>query len=457
MAPILDAEWLKTHDHLGADGAIDPHAAERDAGIAAVIEMAAPAVVPTRVAVLAAVGDMQLAAAVAAPQQTGQQRFAAPDRAAAHEAPAIGVVADQALVPLKLHPANVTLVVVEDQNLPSAAILAEAAHDALATGLDRDAAAGAPEGIGAGVDRVRQQVTEGVVDRQLPDHLATVRTIFARRQGQALSAHPQVDLADRLQVAELVEHERDGLLDTAIGILLDPIVRALEVADRHGEEELAAAGLLLQGFERALAEQRQLHLAHRALHTEKQAIVRMPRIVDAVLVDDQRTDQTAELEQRMPVAPVAGEPRCLDRDDGADPTLADRRQQLLEARAGDAGAGTAEIIVNYFHGGPAQGACAIDQAVLPAAALVIVQNLIVRRLADIDEGAAGKVFRCDPGHHRPPRRRDRPARSGVIPCRPPPTAAPGAAASAWPSGRAEAPPPVSLRRTAPSGCLALSA
>jgi len=61
------------------------HAAERDTRIAAVIELAAAAVVPTRAAVLAAVGDVQLAAAVAAPQQTGEQRLAAADRAAAHE------------------------------------------------------------------------------------------------------------------------------------------------------------------------------------------------------------------------------------------------------------------------------------------------------------------------------------------------------------------------------------
>ena len=116
-----------------------------------------------------------------------------------------------------------------------------------------------------------------------------------------------MDLPNGLQFAELGEDERDRLLNATIGILLDPIVRALEIADRHGEEELTAAGLLLQGFERALAEQREFHLAHRALHAEQQAIVRMPRVVDAILVDNQRADQPAELEQGVPVTPVAGE------------------------------------------------------------------------------------------------------------------------------------------------------
>ena len=165
-----------------------------------------------------------------------------------------------------------------------------------------------------------------------------------------------MDLPDGLQLGELGEGEHDRLPNATIGILLDAIVRSLEVADRHGEEQLATPRLLLQGLERALAEQRQLHLAHRALHAEQEAIVRVPRIIDAVLVDDQGADQAAELQQRVPVASVAGEPRCLERHDGADPALADRRQQLLEARAGNAGAGTAQIVVDHFDRGPAQRA-----------------------------------------------------------------------------------------------------
>ena len=134
-----------------------------------------------------------------------------------------------------------------------------------------------------------------------------------------------MNLPDGLQLGELGEDECNRLLDTAIGILLDPIVRRLEVANRHGEKEFSPPSLLLQGLERALAEQREFHLAHGPLHTEKQAIIRMPRIINAVLVNDQRADQSAELDQRVPVAPVAGEPRRFDRDDGADPPLTDRR------------------------------------------------------------------------------------------------------------------------------------
>src|SRR3954451_4756695 len=46
----------------------------------------------------------------------------------------------------------------------------------------------------------------------------------------------------------------------------------------------------------------------------------MPRIIDSVLVYDDGPDKSTELDQRMPVAPVAGEPRCQsasNRDPGS--------------------------------------------------------------------------------------------------------------------------------------------
>jgi hypothetical protein len=120
---------------------------------------------------------------MAAAEQASEERFAAPHRSAAHEALAVGVVADQALVPLELGPSNVALVMVEDQSLPGAAILAEAAHDPLAAAVEGDAAAGAPEGVGAGIDRIGQHVVEGVVDRQLPHDAAPLWAVSDRRQG----------------------------------------------------------------------------------------------------------------------------------------------------------------------------------------------------------------------------------------------------------------------------------
>ena len=183
----LDAKRLDTRDHLPGNDPVNAHAAKRDAGRTAVVEVTAATVIAPGTAVLAAVGDMQLAAAMAAAEQAGQKRLTAPDRTAAHEALPVGVVADQALVPLELGPANVAFVMVEDQSLPRAALLAEAAHDPLPTRLDRNAAAGAPEGVSAGVDRVGQDVVERVVDRQLPDYGPSICAVTDAGSGKRFS------------------------------------------------------------------------------------------------------------------------------------------------------------------------------------------------------------------------------------------------------------------------------
>ena len=50
----------------------------------------------------AAIGDMQLAAAVPATEHAGQQHLATADSAARHETRAIGIVGNQTLVPFVL-------------------------------------------------------------------------------------------------------------------------------------------------------------------------------------------------------------------------------------------------------------------------------------------------------------------------------------------------------------------
>jgi hypothetical protein len=107
--------------------------------------------------------------------------------------------------------------------------------------------------------------------------------------------------------------------------------------------------------------------------------------------------------QRMPVAAVAGEPGGFDREYGSDPPLPDRRQQTLEARSSDAAARAAEIIIVDLGGGPAKLHGAIGEPVLTPSALLVVHELIRRRLADVDEGAACEMVSRDLGHRRPPR------------------------------------------------------
>ena len=96
----LHAERLEQPDDLAADRLVHPKTAERDAAFDAMVHEGALAVVAASFARCAAISDMQLASAVAAPQQTGQQDLAAAHRAADQHALTIGVIRKLALVPL---------------------------------------------------------------------------------------------------------------------------------------------------------------------------------------------------------------------------------------------------------------------------------------------------------------------------------------------------------------------
>jgi hypothetical protein len=78
----------------------------------------------------------------------------------------------------------------------------------------------------------------------------------------------------------------------------------------------------------------------------------------------------------VPIASVARETRSLNGQDGADATLANGRQQLLEARSGDPATGATKIVVNYLNVAPTKLVPALDEAVLTPLALKIVCNLI---------------------------------------------------------------------------------
>ena len=150
--------------------------------------------------------------------------------------------------------------------------------------------------------------------------------------GMVTLAMPRPDehLANGLQFSKLGKYEINRLSYPAIGSLLDPIVIGFHIAHRNRQKELAALRLLFHGFHRALAEDRYFHLAHRALHSQKQSIVGHPRIIDAVLIDDHRADESTEFEERVPITTIARQSGGLDRQNGANPAFTDRGEQLLE-------------------------------------------------------------------------------------------------------------------------------
>src|SRR5262249_3709230 len=136
----------------------------------------------------------------------------------------------------------------------------------------------------------------------------------------------------------------------------------------------------------------------------------MARIIDSILVDNNRADESTELDQCVPVAAIARQARRLDREHSTDATLANRGQQVLKAGQADPVARATQIIVDDLYRSPTELPRAVSQPVLPSPAFVIVHKLIGSRLTDVHIRATGKMLSGDLGHRRSFRLRA-PARS----------------------------------------------
>src|SRR5262249_30649935 len=138
-----------------------------------------------------------------------------------------GIVGDYVLIALELLPADVARVVVLDQNIAFADRATDSAPDALATILDAHLARSSTEGIGAGVDRVGQNVVHGVISWQSPDYAIRLGIVRLDRQLDAFVPEPDVNLACAVELGELREQELQCALYALIRILLDPVAAHL--------------------------------------------------------------------------------------------------------------------------------------------------------------------------------------------------------------------------------------
>jgi hypothetical protein len=123
---------------------------------------------------------------------------------------------------------------------------------------------------------------------------------------------PQERLAHTPDLGEFREDELDGVLDPLIGMLFDPPVARLDIAYGEAEDQSPSPRLREQALLRALPNPPQLRLADRALQAEQEPIVQLARIVDALRIHDQRVHQSAQVEELVPIAIVAREPRDLE-------------------------------------------------------------------------------------------------------------------------------------------------
>ncbi len=83
---------------------------------------------------------------------------------------------------------------------------------------------------------------------------------------------------------------------------------------------------------------------------------------------------------------VARQPRGLTRDHSANLPFANGGEQLLETGTRGAATRATEFVVDCGHLAPAQLPGKVGQAVLAALALAVVDDLVCRRLANVDDG-----------------------------------------------------------------------
>jgi hypothetical protein len=211
------------------------------------------------------------------------------------------------------------------------------------------------------------------------------------------------------QVAQRLLHGR-------VGIEHDLAARILHQPDRERHRQLAAAGL---GQDPALqpgADEVKLRFGHRALEPEQEPVVEIGRVIEPVLVADQRAGQRADLEQPVPVGVVARQAGDLEaeHDPGlAEPDVGDQPLEPLTAAGACAGLALVGVDHDDLLGRPAELHGSLAERVLALGRLAVVLDLAQGRLAHIEIRGARQMLGGDllrerrGAHERSPRRRAR--------------------------------------------------
>ena len=229
----------------------------------------------------------------------------------------------------------------------------------------------------------------GVTQRIGPG-MASGRSL--QRKRQAFGAEPEPDPACRAELGEALEDRADGAGDGLIGMEEDfTILFSPNEADRQTATQFPASGLVADAAVEPGANDVQLRFAHRALEAEQQAIVEQRRMIDAVVVADERVGDAAQFQQAIPIRIVPRQARDFQSEDDAHVSQGHFAGEASEAGAlVGAGAGQPEIFIDDDHLllGPAQLAGSIGQGVLAGGGFAIMLDLARRGLANVNVGGA---------------------------------------------------------------------
>ena len=230
----------------------------------------------------------------------------------------VSVVGHTLSVGLEGRPVDIALMVILDQHLPFVHRQLAYSFAPRAGFVEHRLSAILAIDIGTRINRIGKHGMNGVVTGLAPAQL--VMSIKRQREFDFLRTQPQPDAARRAQLGETGKDGADDIFDGRVGMDQDLAVRlAPDEADRQAPAQFAAGGLVLDAAVKAGTQDVQFGLTHGAFQTEQKPVVEQRRVVDAVVIGNQRIGQPGEFDQPVPVGVVARQPRDLKAKHDADP------------------------------------------------------------------------------------------------------------------------------------------
>lgn len=178
---LIRSEDRRFHGAIGdglqdpqGDRTIDPNSTDADAQPRAHVRVVAAALVAMSIALRLTVEDTHHPAAASAPHQPGQERASTARRLARTVLLHMGVLEQKALVVFVVLPADVAGMIVAQQDVPLFAGLVDPADLAGPSVNDPRSLALSAERVGAGVQRIVQDLHDAVIGWRLPDELADI-------------------------------------------------------------------------------------------------------------------------------------------------------------------------------------------------------------------------------------------------------------------------------------------
>jgi hypothetical protein len=164
-----------------------------------------------------------------------------------------------------------------------------------------------------------------------------------------LGLERQVYLTGAPQFAEALENTPNNFLYAAIWIEAKTDLSVPDIANWHRNPEFTSTSLRSRCIQHPRSQNAEFELANAALHSQQKAIIGSPRVVDAIKINDEGIDETAQLKQMMPVPAIASQARGVKTENGTDLACTEPSNKLVETRTRYGPARrTAKIVVDYL-------------------------------------------------------------------------------------------------------------